>query len=259
MEDTSSAKVTNDARDATFMNFWNIRDPREGLKLYEGESLAREKLDEYIYDFTQWLVSVPLKKNPIYDKTGADTENANKSQKKKFGDIFYLPCTYYGHFERRCQVPAGNKILLAIDFDENSVAELPSLLTKGNVENISNLEELKLDDDGHAILRDLCASDQDKMISLEVTFDKGTLYEVEMLTGKLAKLRKSVGPFPLTFEKDNVWRAWPMTGDAYIDGYFLLIQPLTERTNHTIHIRVLEHDVKFEVTYYLTIDDKKTP
>jgi hypothetical protein len=220
---------------------WAIHDPKETLELYDfNQKVEGHDWTYWIKDWCRWLVSQPKAINPANDKTGLDTENANLKYRTK---VYYLAGATSGKFERRCKVPHGNAIFFPVVVDEESTAELPSLLNGGK----------KLSGPSTTKLVNKCIEDQDNIISLEATIDKDTSHEVALLTGTLVKNRLRTDIFDLKFPRDNLWDAVADDSEAVADGYWLFIKPPKLRGPHTIHFHAVEDDFEIEVMHYLTV------
>ena len=180
------------------LSSWQIHEPSGHLNLYNVKENVSEG-EKLIQNWTKWLVSQPHGTNPARDKTGNYTMNANKEFEKRFGEskVFYLAGSTGGKYERRCNVKKEKAIFFPIVCDEESTAELPSLLDENKT--LSDIKSKKL--------KEKCLEDQDNILSLEVTLDGGTGYEQTLLTGKLVDYRLSTGIFDLTFGEDNLWDA----------------------------------------------------
>ena len=229
------------------MSFWQIHKPNESLSLYgiqEDKNPEGQPWENWIQNWTKWLISQPQSKNPAIDRTGEYTEFANEEFEKKYGssNVFYLAGSTGGKYERRCTIRGKKAVFVPCVCDEESTAELPSLLDANRALSIAKSNKLK----------DKCVEDQDNIVSLEASFDRGTKFENTLLTGKLVYYRLSTGIFDLTYEEDNLWDAVPGDCKALVDGFWLFIRPPKEAGEHTIYFHAIEDDFECEITHYLT-------
>jgi hypothetical protein len=224
---------------------WAMHNPVKTLKFYDydpkGSKPAGKDWTFLIEDWCRWLISQPKDTNPCNDKTGEFTMKANDAYKS---DVYYLAGATGGKFERRCTLKS-KPIFFPVVVDEESTAELPYLL-----DSKTSVPKPGFDN----ILLKKCVEDQDKIISLEATIDKGTPNEVAFLTGTLVKNRiKTDSPFDLDFQNDNLWDAMPIKSKAMADGYWIFIQPPEPNSQHTIYFHAVEDDFEIEVMHYLTV------
>lgn len=161
---------------------------------------------EWTARWWQWLVSVPLERNPAADTSGEFCgENQN-------GSVWFLPGTFSGSVERACDIPAGKAILIALVNLECNHAEYQDLQTESE-------------------LRSCARAGQEYVNELFASIDGVQLREPD-----LRSYRVESPLFPLTFPENNINALPPQTVDAVSDGYWVFLEPLSEGS-HTIHFR----------------------
>jgi hypothetical protein len=145
----------------------------------------------------QWLVSIPLEKNPAADETG---ENAGVNQSNS--NVWFLAGTFGGKAaERKCKVSSGKSILFPVINYEMNPLEKPELKTESQLTQ-------------HVM------EDIDDIITLEATINGQGI--------PIYRVRSDPIIFPLRIAKNNPFQVIDGgTTQATSDGYWAFLKFLT--------------------------------
>lgn len=192
--------------DTTTQEINDVTNPTIPRVLPANSTLDGLTYSEWTARWWQWLVSVPLERNPAADSTGEFcAENQN-------GPVWFLPGTFGGPVERTCDIPAGKAILIVLVNSECNPAEYPDLQTESE-------------------LRSCAKAGQDSVNELFASIDGVQLKETD-----LRRYRVDSPLFNLTFPENNIFALPPQTVLTVSDGYWVLLEPLS-LGNHEIHFR----------------------
>lgn len=184
----------------------NVNDTTIPRVLSANSTLDGVTYSEWTARWWQWLVSVPLERNPAADTTGEFcAENQN-------GPVWFLPGTFAGPVDRTCNIPAGKAILIALVNSECNPAEYPDLQTESE-------------------LRSCAKAGQDSVSELFTRIDGVQLKDTD-----LESYRVDSPLFNLTLPENNIFGLPPQTTPTVSDGYWVFLEPLSEGS-HTIHFR----------------------
>lgn len=184
---------------------------------------------EWTAKWWQWAFSMPEALNPLIDDTGRNCAN-NQS-----GPVWFLAGTSGGAVTRACTIPSGVGILIPIINVACDSAAEPAL-------------------DTEAELRSCAKADQDLVIGKEITIDGVSI-------ANLDSYRFESPLFNLTFPENNIAGIAPQAAKAVSDGYWILLEPLTQGS-HEIHFKAALGDptaigtINFalDVRYLLTVE-----
>ena len=162
--------------------------------------------EDWTIKFWQWLISIPVPKNPAIDQTGEfclEKQNDNQS-------VFYLVFSGSGGADRTCNIPDGKALLIPINVVECSFVELPTA---------------KTEDELHR-----CATeDESSNPGLYLSVDGKEFKELE-------KYRVHSRAFNFTNPEDSWLSGEPGPSRAVSDGYWVILEPLPPG-RHDIHFK----------------------
>jgi hypothetical protein len=185
----------------------------------------------------QWILSVPADKNPNLDATGAHCAEAQT------GQVWFLaggfPGGPPGPLTRSCTIPAGTDLLLPLNntlFGELGTGPFSDCPQGPNV------------DCDPTALRESARKDISARPAQKVTID-------HVQVKNLDQYRVTSPVFTVFFPEDAVLGLGPTGahGPVVSDGFFLLIEPLSQGS-HTIQVsNAHPPSGPFDVTYLLTV------
>ena len=161
---------------------------------------------EWTARWWQWLLSIPIDRNPAADETG---ENCDEGQ---IGPVWFLAGTFGGLNERVCAIPAGKSILFPVINAECSYAEYPDLRSE-------------------AELRQCAVSSNEGITELMVTIDGRAISQSELL-----RYRVQSPLFDVNFPRGNIFSVQEGPSQAVSDGIWVFLPPLTPG-QHEIHFK----------------------
>lgn len=167
---------------------------------------------EWTAKWWQWLVSVPLERNPAADITG---EFCAENQD---GPVWFKPGTFGGTVDRKCEIPTGKYILIAMVNTNCSPAEYTDIRTESE-------------------MRGCARAGNDSVTELFARIDGVDIGEPELRT-----YRVDSPVFNMTLMENNILGLDPQTTSAVSDGYWLFLEPLSEGS-HNIQYRASIIDV----------------
>jgi hypothetical protein len=175
----------------------------------------------------QWVLSIPLKNNPINDNTGKNCA-VNQS-----GPVWFLAGTTGGAGsdmmpERNCVIPAGKAVLFPILNYGATFADEPTIKSEQELVSLAKRE-------------------MDIVSTLEVTVDGVKLNGLE-------KYRVQSPTFEVVLPENNLFDGTPGPTKGAADGYWLFLEPL-DRGKHKIHSfgSCLAGKVNIGISYDITI------
>ena len=152
---------------------------------------------EWAASWCRWMLSIPKKKNPSFDRTGKycsiNQDNHN---------VWFLTGTFgnVGPIKRKCIIPSGKAIFFPVLVKEDSLAEDSDIKSEADL-----------------IKR--CEQATDRLINIEASIDDQRMEHLENY-----RVRSKV--FDLIFPKENVYNVRPGLTRSVCDGYWLFIKPL---------------------------------
>jgi hypothetical protein len=174
---------------------------------------------EWTAKWWQWALSIPVRNNPVTDKTG---ENCAINQK---GPVWFLAGTLGGEVVRTCTIPADKAILMPI-LNHGELADSPPSKSE---------EELLY----------YTTREMDIVSDLEVMIDN------VKLSGWRYRVRSPI--FDVILPEENLFggTAGPTRGAS--DGYWLFLRPFA-KGKHKIHSfgSCLSGKVRIGVNYDIT-------
>jgi hypothetical protein len=157
---------------------------------------------EWAAKWQQWMISVPAPNNPTNDHTGKNCAVAQS------GPIWFLTGTTGGGAVRSCSVPSGKGIMFPIIGSECDYASYPNTKTESDLI--------------------ACArQDVNTVVRLDASIDGLSL-------NNLTSYRVTSPLFQLDIPHDNIFGAPAGKTQGVIDGYFLILHPLSPG-RHLIH------------------------
>jgi hypothetical protein len=197
--------------------------------------------EQWSVKWWQWVLAIPAKDNPLNDKTGKLTNEAQS------GDVWFLAGSWVGTTDLTINVPVGKALFLPVINVEGS-----------KIEGLGNTQKE---------MRDYSTGIIDKVVDKEATID-GNNVNLENY-----RVRSTLFVFKLPF-KNNVLTASgektpsgelvsvpPYSSPAVSEGYWILVKPLPEGT-HTIHIygkiQLSPEPFESEMTYHITVAKRWT-
>ena len=162
--------------------------------------------EDWTIKFWQWLLSIPVPKNPAVDQTGEFCQEQQNDDQP----VFFLVFSGSGGADRTCNIPAGKAILIPVNVVECSFVELPAAKTE---------EELHT-----------CATeDESSNPGLFLSVDGREFKELE-------KYRVHSRAFNFTLPEDPWLPGEPGPSRAVSDGYWVILEPLPPG-KHDIHFK----------------------
>lgn len=173
--------------------------------------------EDWTIKFWQWLLSIPVPRNPAVDQTG------EFCQEKQGNDpVFFLVFSGSGGASRTCDVPAGKAILIPINVVECSLVEIPG----------ATEEELHT-----------CATeDESSNPGLFLSVDGKELKELD-------KYRIHSRIFNFTLPEDPWIGKDPGPSRAVSDGYWVILEPLPPG-KHEINFKASLTDPTTGILFY---------
>jgi hypothetical protein len=92
--------------------------------------------EDWTIKFWQWLLSIPVSRNPAVDQTGEFCQEKQDDQ-----PVFFLAFSGGGGADRTCSIPAGKAILIPINVVECSFAELPTAKSEEELHTCATEDE----------------------------------------------------------------------------------------------------------------------
>ena len=172
--------------------------------------------EDWTVKFWQWLLSIPLDKNPVADQTG---ENCGVGQGTD--PVFFLAFSSGGKAERTCTIPSGKAILIPVNVVECS------------------FKEVKVQDE--AGLHKCAEEDESNNPGLFLSVD-GTEYT------NLDKYRVHSRAFDVSLPENSLIQESGNT-TAVSDGYWIIHEPLSPG-DHTIHFKASLGDPRTGILAY---------
>jgi hypothetical protein len=177
---------------------------------------------EWTAKWWQWLISIPVSKNPATDQSG---QNSYQNQVNNY--VWFLAGTAkpYRSAKRRCNISSSKAILFPIITTVVSYLENP-------------------------LLKD----ENDLMRSASEDIARWTLLDVEINGRKLKDLQRyqvMSGPFQLRYPEDNLFGSTPGITTAVSDGFWVFLPSLHPGKN-VIYFHGAEPNFENEVWYELT-------
>lgn len=165
---------------------------------------------EWAAKWCNWMISIPMEKNPTADETGKHC-SMNQNDEK----VWFLTGTFGNivPFKRECSIPAGKAIFFPILVKEDSLVEDPDL--KDTFE-----------------LSERCRHAMNNVVQLQAIID-GQMLDYDYL---YCNCRVQSEAFKLTFPEDNVYGVRSGQTTAVCDGYWLFLKPLTTG-KHSIYFK----------------------
>jgi hypothetical protein len=187
-------------------------------------------LPELTAKWWEWVLSLPVSENPLFDETGEFADNQQPYQ-----NVFFLAgvANVSGTAERTITVPAGTALfvpLLNIEWDNVGVAKNARLNVPG--------------------LRAFAAQVMDSAEDLHITLDGDSLLEgVERIQSP---------PFAYHLPADDNIYGGAVTGTiapAVSDGYWLYLAPLP-KGEHTLNFggTNVAFNFSLDITYHITVE-----
>ncbi|HEY7080448.1 MAG TPA: hypothetical protein VH500_12150 [Nitrososphaeraceae archaeon] len=152
----------------------------------------------------QWVLPIPIDKNPIYDSNG---KNCAQNQN---GPVWFLAGTGGGPAVRQCTIPAGKSIFFLVLGNECSFAENPSIKS---VEDLQNCP---------VILNKPIDPSKDLSASVDGTNLSNLIFRVQS------------PPFSFAFPPKPIFGAPPGPSKAAADGWYIFLSP-RKPGEHSIH------------------------
>lgn len=172
--------------------------------------------EDWTIKFWQWLLSIPLDRNPISDQTGQHCGVEQGSE-----PVFFLAFSSGGGAERTCSIPAGKAILIPVNVVECSFAEV-------QVQDEAGLHK--------------CAEeDESNNPGLYLSVD-GTEYT------NLEKYRVHSRAFNVMLPENSLLQVSGNT-TAVSDGYWIIHEPLPPG-DHIIHFKASLGDPRTGILAY---------
>jgi hypothetical protein len=193
------------------------------------------KYAELTADWWQWVFSLPVSQNPLFDETGAKAGNAQPEKK-----VFFLVgvINTSGTAQRTITVPAGQAMFFPVLNYEADNATIPP--TNYTVPQ----------------LRNLAAQNEDAITELHVSLDGVSLL------GSVSRIKSPVFSYTLP-PTDNIYQFFglditgtikPVVSDPVVsDGYWVYIPPLPSGTTHTLNFGGSSPGFSLEITYHITV------
>jgi hypothetical protein len=175
--------------------------------------------EDWTIKFWQWLLSIPVSRNPAVDQTGEFCQEKQNDQ-----PVFFLVFSGSGGADRTCSIPTGKAILIPINVVECSYAELPAAKTE---------EELHT-----------CATeDESSNPGLSLSVDGREFKQLE-------KYRVHSRIFDFNLPSDHFLPAGdPGPSRAVSDGYWVILEPLPPG-KHQINFRASLTDQTTGIIFY---------
>jgi hypothetical protein len=186
---------------------------------------------EWTAKWWQWVLSIPTENNPLPDDTGK-----NCGQNQNNPNVWFLAGTAGGSAERTCTIPSGKAILLPVLNAECSYAEYPEYKSESELRFCSGTFFLT------------------QPSNMQVTVDGVKLEDLD-------KYRVQSALFNLDLPKNNIYGVKAGPTQAVSDGYWILLQPLSEG-KHEISFGGVAVDFTTtrvesfatQITYHLTVE-----
>lgn len=199
------------------------------------DTVAGRPIKDWTAAWWRWATSNPYQQNPLADETGAF---ANRNQR---GDVYFIGGAFGGTHERRFDVPAGKPILIPI--------------TNYQADNV-------LYDPPHT-LEELYAEAAGAIDGFDVLYLK---LDGESIDG-LYDHRQVSPPYEFVFPEDNLYDYFGVPTSAGIykpgvsDGYWVMLYPFEEGTQHTIEFGGSNSTSGFELsmTVHINVIAPPTP
>ena len=143
----------------------------------------------------QWLLSIPIPKNPALDMTGMHV-----SENQFDSNVWFLAGTFGGSAVRSCKIPLGKAILLPVINYQCSFADDPTVTTE-------------------AELRLRCGKEIEDIKNLSFGIN-------ELFLEDLPRYRTRSPLFDVSLVEDNVLGVGICNTKMVSDGYWILVKPL---------------------------------
>jgi hypothetical protein len=169
---------------------------------------------EWTARFWQWLIPQPSGNNAAEDKTGERCANSQRDS-----NVWFLPGTTGGTFERTCTIPSGKAILISIINVVCSYSTDPDLKSEAELRSCAKTDQDKVDLVSLSLKRD-----QDKVDLFSFKFCEAPTCDSLQ---NAANYRIQSPLFNVTYPQDNIFGGQAGPTLAVSDGYWVFLEPLS--------------------------------